>query len=57
MNSVYACLQVINIQLFVCFVFLGCLQMSVITKADGFGLVPARLAVSPHDASQGRVSL
>ena len=31
--------------------------MSVITKADGFGLVPARLAVSPHDASQGRVSL
>lgn len=31
--------------------------MSVFTNADGFGLVPARLAVSPHDASQGRVSL
>lgn len=33
------------------------LQMSVFTNADGFGLVPARLAVSPHDASEGRVSL
>lgn len=27
------------------------------TNADGFGLVPARLAVSSHDASQGWVSL
>lgn len=33
------------------------LQMSVFTNADGFGLVPARLAVSPHDTSEGRVSL
>lgn len=33
------------------------LQMSLFTKADGFGLVPAWLAVSSHDASQGRVSL
>lgn len=33
------------------------LQMSVFTSADGFGFVPARLAVSPHDASEGWVSL
>lgn len=33
------------------------LQMSLFTNADGLGLVPAGLAVSPHDASQGRVSL
>lgn len=31
--------------------------MSVFTNADGFGLVPVWLAVSPHDASQGRVPL
>lgn len=33
------------------------LQMSLFTNADGLGLVPAGFAVSPHDASQGRVSL
>lgn len=33
------------------------LQMSVFTNADGFGFVPARLPVSPHDASEGWVSL
>lgn len=33
------------------------LQMSVFTNADGFGFVPAWLAVSPHDASEGWVSL
>lgn len=32
------------------------LQMSVFTNADGFGFVPARLAVSPHDAREGWVS-
>lgn len=35
----------------------NCLQMSVFTNADGFGFVPARLAISPHDASEGWVSL
>lgn len=33
------------------------LQMPALTDADGLGLVPARLAVSPHDAGEGRVSL
>lgn len=33
------------------------LQMSVFTNADGFGFVPARLAVHPHDASERWVSL
>lgn len=31
--------------------------MSVFTNADGFGFVPAWLAVYPHDASEGWVSL
>lgn len=31
--------------------------MSVFTNADGFGFVPARLAISPHDASECCVSL
>lgn len=30
--------------------------MSVFTNADGFGFVPARLAVYPHDASEGWIS-
>lgn len=33
------------------------LQMPALTDADGLGLIPARLAVSPHDAGEGRVSL
>lgn len=33
------------------------LQMSVFTNADGFGFVPARLAISPHDTSERCVSL
>lgn len=33
------------------------LHVSAFTNADGFGLVPAWLAVSPHDASEGRVSV
>lgn len=33
------------------------LQMPALTDADGLGLVPARLAVSPHDTGEGRVSL
>lgn len=35
----------------------SCLQMPTLTDADWLGLVPARLAVSPHDAGEGRVSL
>lgn len=31
--------------------------MPTLTDADWLGLVPARLAVTPHDASEGRVSL
>lgn len=56
-NSIitHACLHVINTDV-VC-VPNSRLQMSVFTNADGFGLVPAWLAVSPHDASEGWVSL
>ena len=35
----------------------GRLQMSVFTDADGPGLVPAGLAVPPHDAGEGGVPL
>lgn len=35
----------------------SCLQMSVFTDADRFGFVPARFAISPHDAGEGGVSL
>lgn len=35
----------------------SCLQMPALTDADWLGFVPARLAVSPHDAGEGRVSL
>ena len=41
----------------VCVCSEGRLQMSVFTDADGPGLVPAGLAVPPHDAGEGGVPL